>query len=108
MGLLFWLVGIGLILVIFMFLKAKDMRHKIYAITIVLLILFFYISASKIFTASPVDVKSFDGVVQGGKLYFSWLGHAFSIAKDITGKVVSADWSGNSTKIDDKDTKKSK
>jgi len=44
-----------------------------------------------------MNLKSFDGIVGAGKLYFSWLGHAFENSRSILGNVIKMDWVGNST-----------
>ncbi|MFH1500944.1 MAG: hypothetical protein ABIE22_03290 [archaeon] len=98
MALMIWLIAIALILVIFMFLKTKDMRHKIFAIVMVFLLLFLYISVTKVYSSNSVDLTTFEGVVDGGKIYFSWLGHTLTNVKEVTGKVISLDWGGNSSK----------
>ncbi|MBM3233938.1 hypothetical protein FJZ19_02475 [Candidatus Pacearchaeota archaeon] len=92
-----WII-IALLLVLLLFLaKARHIKHKSYAIIIVFLLLFLYISASQIFSGANIDFKSFDGWIKAGKLYFSWLVHIGGNVKDLAGNAIKMDWVGNST-----------
>ena len=73
------------------------MEHKIFAVLVVALVIFFYTTGSKIVEKNETDIKTFDGMVSAGKLYVRWLGHVFLNTKDLAGKAVEMDWAGNST-----------
>ncbi len=92
-----WLIIVVLILVLLWFFKVKHMKHKFYAIIVVVLLIFFYTTFSSVINDNQIDVKSFDGVISAGKLYFSWLGNAIKNMAVIGGDVVKMDWAGNTT-----------
>lgn len=73
------------------------MKHQFTAVLIILLLLFLYITISDIVRANQIDLKSFDGLVNATKLYFIWLGNAFSNLKVIVGNVIHMDWKTNLT-----------
>jgi hypothetical protein len=77
--------------------KARHVKHKFYAIFLVLILLFLFLSASRLFSGSNIDFKSFEGWIQAGKLYFSWLIHIGGNLKTLTGEAFKLDWTGNST-----------
>jgi len=85
------------LLLVLLFLKAKTMQHKTYAILITVMLIFFYVTGSKIIAENNVDLKTFDGMVTAGKLYFSWLGHVLQNTKVLIGNAVKMDWRGNIT-----------
>lgn len=92
-----WII-IGLLLVLLLFLaKARHVKHKFYAIFLVLVLLFIYLSASRVFSGANIDFKSFEGWVKAGKLYFSWLVHIGGNLKSLTGEAFKLNWAGNST-----------
>jgi len=86
-----------LVFLVLLFLKAKTMQHKTYAILITVMLIFFYVTGSKIIAENNVDLKTFDGMVTAGKLYFSWLGHVLQNTKVLIGNAVKMDWRGNIT-----------
>lgn len=92
------LIGI-LVVLVFFILKFKEIRHKLSFLLILALILFLVVSASTIYSKNKVDLKSFDGVVSAGKLYFSWLGSLFHNVKDISGYAVKQDWNTKNNTI---------
>jgi len=76
----------------------RNIRHKISAIFLVLLLLFAYLSVFSVIRANGIDIKSPSGVFQVVKVYFSWLGYMFDNVKVLTGNVVRMDWApGNLT-----------
>jgi len=85
-----------LIILVFLFFKAKSFQHRIYTILIVAFILFFYVSGSRVIAENNVDVTSFNGMVTAGKLYVGWLGNIFENTKDIVGNAIKMDWKGDS------------
>ncbi|MBU1136109.1 MAG: hypothetical protein KJ559_01215 [Nanoarchaeota archaeon] len=91
------IIILGLIIFVTLILKVRYFQHKMYIIFIVSLIAFFYLTGSMIIKENNMNLKSFDGIVGAGKLYFSWLGHAFENSRSILGNVIKMDWVGNST-----------
>ena len=80
------------------------LKHKLFAIFLIALILFLYISTSLVFREEDIDFKSVSGVMDATKIYFSWLGSAFGNMKTITTYAVKMDWRSNeTTQEEDKD-----
>jgi hypothetical protein len=92
-----WIIVGVMILVILFFLKFKHFGHRTLIVILLIMILFVYLTASRIVSENNVNMKSFDGVVQAGKLYFSWLGQVGGNLKSLTGNAIRMDWGGNST-----------
>lgn len=86
-----------LIIAIWIIIELKRARHKIFAIFLIILILFTYISFSVVVKDKNIDLKSVQGVIEAGKLYFVWLGHTFGNVKTITANAIKMDWKGNET-----------
>jgi hypothetical protein len=84
-----------LIVAIWLIIEFKRFRHKILAVFLIVLILFTYFSFSAVIKDKGLDLKTFDGMKQAGKLYFVWLGHAFNNMKVVTSNVIGMDWKGN-------------
>ena len=87
-----WAVVVMLIALVFVFLGLKHMKHKILAVVVILLIMFLYITGSRIIKSGEADVKSFDGVMHIIKVYFSWLVDVSRNLKDIAGSAIKMDW----------------
>ena len=86
-----------LIVAIWVLIELKRFKHKIFAIFLIALILFSYISASVIFRGQEIDFKTISGLVKATKIYFSWLGSVFLNVKSITTNAVKMDWAVNET-----------
>ncbi len=84
-----------LIIAVWLLIEIKRFKHKIFALFLIGLIIFGYISFTIVFSGSEVDLKSFDGLMAGGKMYVSWLGSVFVNFKGITANAVNMDWKGN-------------
>ncbi|MBI2045506.1 hypothetical protein HYT23_05595 [Candidatus Pacearchaeota archaeon] len=88
----------AVVLLIWLLTGFKRLRHKFFAMFLIILILFTVISFSVVTKNRGVDLKTAPGVLQAGKLYFSWLGSLFGNVKSITGYATDLDWkSSNST-----------
>jgi len=92
-----WIILAALILLVIIFFKAKRTQHKIYTILIVLIIIFIYVTGSRIISENNVNIKTLDGIILAGKLYFSWLVNVFNNIKIIAGNAIKLNWMGNST-----------
>ncbi len=73
------------------------MRHKIFAIFLIGLILFAYLSFTFVLKDKDIDYSSVSGLVDGTEIYFSWLGSIFGNAKTITTNAIKMDWNSNET-----------
>ncbi len=95
-----WLIIsiVGIILFIMMF-KSQDainifiiIKKNLFLILAVLLIIFFSFSIYRIYSIYDVDLTSYDGIVEGGKLYFLWIKSLFANVGKITGYAVQQNW----------------
>jgi len=96
MGITIFVVA-ALIIVIWVLVELKRVRHKIFALFLIGLILFLYFSSAFVFKGQNIDFKSISGVTEASKLYFSWLGSVFTNLKTITVNAVKMNWQGNNT-----------
>jgi len=99
-------VGIALIVVsvlvvgIWVFIEMRRLKHKLFAIALIALILFTYISFSITIKNEDIDFKTLPGITKASKLYFSWLLSVFGNMKGLTTHAIKMDWSGNDSKIE--------
>jgi hypothetical protein len=92
-----WIVLAILVVVFLLLLKARHIKHRFFAVLLVLLFIFIYFTSTQLLSNKGLDFKTFDGWMKAVKIYFTWLGHAFGNLKDLTGQAVKMDWVGNST-----------
>ncbi len=85
------------IIIIWLVIEMKRFRHKMFAIFLIVLILFTYISFTIVLKEQNINLKTIPGIMEASKLYFSWLGHLFVNLKTITINVIKLDWVGNSS-----------
>ncbi len=95
-GVTLFIVGV-LIAVIWILIEMKRLRHKTFAIFLIVLILFTYFSFSYVAKKNDVQLSSISGLMSGGKLYLSWLGSLFGNVKSITGYATDLDWQDNNS-----------
>jgi len=94
---------IGLVLIIisilavgvYMLAELRRFKHKLWAMLIILLLLFAYVSFTLTLKGKDIDFKSVPGLIQAGKIYFLWLGGIFGNMKSITGNAINMDWGVN-------------
>jgi hypothetical protein len=89
-----------LIAAIWILIEAKRMKHKIFAIVLIGLILFTYISFSVVLKQNDVKLNSASGIATAGKLYFSWLGGVFTNIKTVTTYALKQDWKNENLTIE--------
>jgi len=94
MGFSWILVGV-LIVLILIFFKFKDVKHRVFSISLILLVLFFYMTFTNV--ASDVNLNSVEGIVKAGELYFVWLGNAVKNVVGITSSAIHMNWEQNIT-----------
>lgn len=92
-----WILIIVLMIVLFAVIKVRHMKYRFFAILFILFLIFVYLSVSNVVNSNKIDLKTFDGAILAGKLYFSWLGNLFHNTQSLAGNVVKMDWSTNST-----------
>ncbi len=91
-------VGITILIVavvviaIWVLIEVKRLKHKVFAVFLIALILFVYISGTMVFKGQDIDYQSVSGMSDAAGIYFSWLGGIFSNFKSITSYAVDQDW----------------
>jgi len=92
-----WIIMTVLVLVIFLFIKVKYLKHKLTWVVILVLILASYVGFLASTSGQNLDLSTFDGSQTAIKLYFSWLGNSFENMKVLTGQATKLDWTSNTS-----------
>jgi len=78
------LIVISLIVIgVYMLAEFRKVKHQIWAVVIIALLLFGYISFSLVMKGRDVDYGTASGLFQAVKIYFSWLGSIFGNMKRV-------------------------
>jgi hypothetical protein len=85
------------VIAIWVFIEIKRLKHKIFAVFLICLILFGYFSFLFVFKGKDINYKSIPGVIDATKIYFNWLFSIVGNFKSITTNAVKMDWQGNKT-----------
>jgi H+/Cl- antiporter ClcA len=91
LGLTFGVIAV-LILAVWMLMEFKKLKHKIWAIILIVLILGAYFSFNSATKGKDLDLKTMEGLKEAGGLYFAWLGNAFGNVKTITSNAINMNW----------------
>lgn len=91
------LITVVAIIVIWIFIEVKRLKHKLFAILLIVMILFFYISLTITIRGQEIDLKTIPGIKQASKVYFAWMGSIFTNIKTLTANAIKMDWSGSET-----------
>lgn len=83
---------------IWILIEVKRLKHKLFAILLIGVILFSYFSFAAIFKESDLDFKTTEGLIGGGKIYFSWLASITGNFMSITTNAIKMDWGVNESK----------
>ena len=95
---MYWIIlAVLLVVLVVLFFKAKHFKHGLGSYFLVFIMIFLIASTSYVYLTNDVDLTTFDGLVNCGKVYFSWLGGVFHNTKQITAYAVKQDWSANSS-----------
>lgn len=94
-----WIVIVGIILIIFLLVKLRYIKHKLSWVLILSLVLLFYIGFLASTAGQDIDLSTFEGSQKGLKLYFAWMGQSFNNLKTLTGQATNLDWGTNATAI---------
>ena len=92
-------VVVLLVISIWIIIEIRRFRHKLFAIFLIMFILFLYISVIVVFNGQETDLTSISGILSATKLYFSWIGSLGGNIKTIAANVIHLDWSYNSTGV---------
>jgi len=91
LGITFFIVAI-LIAGIWIFIELQRFKHKIFAIFLIALILFTYLSFILTIKGNEIDFGTVPGLIKAGKLYVVWLGSIFDNVKTVTAQVIGMNW----------------
>ncbi len=92
-----FLIVLALILVIWVFIEIQRFRHKLFAISLIVAILFFYASFSLTLRGEDINYASVEGISHAANLYFVWLGNTFTNFKSLTANAIKMNWGINET-----------
>lgn len=67
-------------------------KNNIFYIFLIGIVLFFAFSLNHIHDRYDVNLKSFEGLVQAGRIYFYWFTSIFNNAADVSGYAIKQDW----------------
>jgi hypothetical protein len=90
-------VIVGLIAAIWLLFGFKRMKHKLFAIILIAIVLFVFFSFNFAFNGKEISINSVSDLGKTFRVYFSWFGNIFGNLKTITGQAVKMDWYGNKT-----------
>lgn len=94
---IYWIPLILLVVVAFLILKFKEVRHRMGLIVILGVLLFFVVTYGTLYSTHKADLKTFDGNLAMLKVYFSWLGEVFKNVGHISAYAIKQDWGVNIT-----------
>jgi len=95
---IFTVIIVALMLVVFIFiLKGQNFQGNLFNYLIMFFVGFFLITLFYVYINNSVDLSNFNGFMEFGNLYFSWLGHLGGNFMRISGYAVNQDWSLNAT-----------
>jgi len=97
-GITFIIIAV-LIAAIWIIIEIKRLKHKLFAIFLIGLILLGYFSFNLSLREQDVDIKTVSGIIDASKIYFSWVGSAFGNMKLITTNAIKMDWGANETSV---------
>jgi|TARA_Y100000310_G_scaffold285257_1_gene308608 glucan phosphoethanolaminetransferase (alkaline phosphatase superfamily) len=94
------LIVSAIIILIWLIIEVKRFKHKIFAIFLMILIVFLYIGGIVVFQGKDIDFTSSSGIMDATKIYFSWLSTIFGNFKTMTAGAIQLDWTDtNETSI---------
>ena len=89
----------GIIAFIWITSEFRKFKHKLWALLLIGLIVFAYISFVVTIQNNNLDLSSPSGIFKAVKVYFYWLGSLFGNMKTLTGSAIHMDWGVNETSI---------
>ena len=88
-----------LIAAIWVIIEVKRLKHKLFAVFLIVFILFAYVSFTLSLRGQDIDIKTVPGIIEASKLYYSWLVSLFVNMQSITANAIKMDWSINKTSV---------
>ncbi|MBX4196214.1 hypothetical protein KW805_01350 [Candidatus Pacearchaeota archaeon] len=92
-----WLIIGGVIVLAFLLVKYKEVRHRFGLIAFLAIFLFFVFTIRQVYTSYHLDLKTASGVLSAGRVYLSWLGGVLHTMVRISGYTIHQEWGFNFT-----------
>lgn len=86
------IIIIALVALIWALSEFQKIKHKLWAVILIGLLLFAYLSFVIVLKDKDIDYKSPTGLIQASKVYFSWLGSVLGNFRVITSHAINLDW----------------
>lgn len=83
--------------IIWIFIEAKRFNHRIFALFLVGLLIFLYLSFTIVLNGKNVDLTTLSGMQQAGGIYLSWLISIFDNLKTLTANAIHLNWGVNNS-----------
>ncbi len=93
------LIITSLIAAIWIIIEIKRLKHKLFAIFLIFLVLFGYFSFAFVLKNQDLDLKTVPGLIKAGEIYFSWLGSVLGNMKSLTSYAIKQDWGINESEV---------
>ncbi len=87
-----WILLIAGVVVLFLFLRFREIRHRVTHVVIILVVILLVGSLAQVYFSNDLDLGSFEGIVGAGKVYFSWLGTAIGNVGKVSSYAVHQEW----------------
>lgn len=84
-----------LIIGIWILFEIKRLKHKLFAIFLIALILVGYFSISFSLRGQNIDLKTIPGIIEASNIYLNFLGYSFKNMRVLTTNAVQMDWKIN-------------
>lgn len=92
-----WWIIVVLVVLVFVFFKFKEFKHKATLVLVILLLLFLVGSFGQLYSTHNLDLSTFEGVVNAGQIYVSWLLNAGGNIIGLGGDAIKQNWDLNIT-----------
>jgi len=92
-----WVFIVVILAALFIFVKATNLGQNLWSYALVAGALFLLVTIIYVSSFTEVSLTSFDGIVDFGRVYFSWMGSFVDNVGTITGRAVNLDWGINNT-----------
>lgn len=87
-----WWLIVAIVVFALIIFKFKEVKHKFGLMAIIIIILFIVASFGQLYTKNNLNLSNFDGIVDAGKVYFSWLGQAAHNIGKVSTYAVKQEW----------------
>ncbi|MEM4259407.1 MAG: hypothetical protein QXS38_01425 [Candidatus Pacearchaeota archaeon] len=91
------LIIIFVLVALLIFIKFGEIKHKYLLRIFLLLVIFFLGTLGYVFIKHNIDLTTYEGFLQLGRTYLSWLSSIFHNVKGITGYAIQQQWGLNSS-----------